>query len=133
MTDNLPYVLIRIRWGGAYILGRLAGENDRIIDLKDALQIQYRMITDKGPELFFTKFCLFTKSFDTGFKKDDISHIFRDPLDNILDLYEDTVVRMKETMAESLEKEDDMTQEDDEDLEALTEMLLKRFNNENIH
>ena len=142
MSNELEVVLLRIKFGGLYVMGKVMNENDRIIDLEDACILVHRPSVQGTPEIFFSKYCPYTKSFDVGFKKDSLSQIFRDPLDGIVDFYFDQLDNMKDSYGENRENKTTVYKKDEQgdrkikfedDLEELTEMIMREYNDDTIH
>jgi len=141
MSNGQEVILIRIKYGGLYVMGKVMNENDRIIDLQDACFLIHRP-GQVGAEIFFSKYCPYTKSFDVAFKKDHISQIFRDPLDGIVDFYHDQLIQIKDSYGENKENRRTVYEKSNrgtskikfqEELEEITEMMMRDYNDDTLH
>jgi hypothetical protein len=153
--SRTEYVVVRLSsapggGAGSYILGKVMGENDRIIDIEDALTINHRVNpVTMMPEIWFSKYCLYNQCFEVGFKKENLSHIFRDPLEAIIIYYERQLKKIKSTYdtnnkeivfddkdGESkilIKKKKNKIDDEYEEIDDITEMILRELNDDTIH
>lgn len=83
-------VVMLLLTNGDEVFGKLKNENDRGVDLDDAMIVTYTSI-DGQPNLIFRKYCTFTNNFDIFFKKEHIVARFTDIREEILKSYEMTL------------------------------------------
>lgn len=77
------------------IIGNLSIVDEYSIELKDAAVIHMSYTDDGMPALYFTKYCVYTESFDIVLSKDHIMHIFYDPLKSVVEYYQEQVESFK--------------------------------------
>ena len=83
-------IVMLLLTNGDEVFGKVKHENDRGIDLDDALIITYTNI-DGTPNLIFRKYCTFTNNYDIFFKREHIVAKFTDIREEILKSYEMTL------------------------------------------
>jgi len=82
------HVVIKLKTGEE-IFGKMMIKNEHSIELDDAMEMRYHISEENGaPVMFFTKYCIFTKSFQVAIPNDCIMHVFKDPVDSLIDFYE---------------------------------------------
>jgi len=98
------------------VMGIPAKETDKGIDLKDVLSLRYEYNSSGYPILFFSKYSLFTLSFDVFFAAQDIMHVFRDPIKSFVEYYQQNVEKLKQVSRDDipLTKENVFDEEDEE-------------------
>lgn len=113
---------------GDEVFGDLLGENDRGVDLDNALVANYTTI-DGGPTIIFRKYCAYSNNFDIFFKREHIVAVFKDLRDEViksyqlsLKLYDGTGVSPFTNEEEILEFDPDFDNEpdfDDDDYDSI--------------
>lgn len=79
---------------GEEVFGELLNENDKGIDLDNALLANYTMV--KGvPTIIFRKYCSYSNNFDIFFKREHIVATFKDLQDEIVKSYSKTMEAYK--------------------------------------
>ena len=64
-------------------------KNENSIELDDAMRMRYHINEEtEAPVMYFTKYCIFTKSFDVTIPNECIMHVFKDPVDSLIEFYE---------------------------------------------
>ena len=120
-----PIVMLLLT-NGEEVFGELLSENDRGIDLDNALVAQYTNI--KGiPTVIFRKYCSYSKNFDIFFKREHIIAVFKDLQDEIIKSYHTTMEAYKSLDVSTLIETDDILNFDpdfgiDNELDSLDEL-----------
>lgn len=83
-------IVMALLTNGEEVFGELLNENDRGIDLDNALLMTYTTI-DGEPNIIFRKYCTYSNNFDVFFKREHIVAVFKDLRDEILKSYEMTM------------------------------------------
>lgn len=81
---------------GDEVFGKLLGENDRGVDLDDALVASYTTI-DGQPTIVLRKYCTYSNNFDIFFKREHIVSVFKDLREEIVKTYNTTLKMYSET------------------------------------
>lgn len=82
------HVVIKLK-NGEEIFGRMAIKNENSIDLDDAMRMRYHISEETdSPVMYFTKYCIFNQSFNVTIPNDCIMHIFKDPVESLIEFYE---------------------------------------------
>jgi len=82
------HVVIKLK-NGEEIFGRMMIKNENSIDLDDAMRMRYHISEETDtPIMFFTKYCIFNQSFSVTIPNDCIMHIFKDPVESLIEFYE---------------------------------------------
>jgi len=82
------HVVVKLK-NGEELFGKMLIKNENSIDLDDAMRMRYHISEENGaPVMYFTKYCIFTKSFEVSIPNECIMHIFKDPVDSLIDFYE---------------------------------------------
>jgi hypothetical protein len=76
------HVMIRLK-EGTDVIGILLFEGESMIDIGDACIVRYMIGLDGIPSIALLKYCSLTSGFNVNFKRDDVLHVFYDPLDTI--------------------------------------------------
>lgn len=113
---------------GDEVIGEVVGENDKGIDLNDALMVKYRLDEKGYPTLYFTKYCLLDREFQVFFKRDTILNIFRYPTQDVCNYYQSSLNKIKKAMSvdyeyEPSKKESTIDEYDEDTLLAMFERL----------
>lgn len=89
------HVVVKLKTGEE-VFGKMTIKNENSIELDDAMTMRYHISDDHGaPVMFFTKYCIFTKSFEVTIPNDIILHVFKDPVDSLIDFYEKELFECK--------------------------------------
>lgn len=107
----MKYSILKLRTN-EYVIGEIIKESEKGIDMKDVLSINYRYDEQGYPVLYFAKYSLFTNSYDVFFSRQDIMHVFRDPVLSIVKYYEMNVERIQSVNRDEIPI--DMPDEDDD-------------------
>jgi hypothetical protein len=83
-------IVMALLTNGEEVFGELLNENDRGIDLDNALLMTYTTINGE-PNIIFRKYCTYSNNFDIFFKREHIVAVFKDLRDEILKSYEMTM------------------------------------------
>lgn len=75
---------------GDEVFGKLKNENERGIDLDDAMLITFTTLNGE-PNLIFRKYCTYTNNFDIFFKREHIVAKFTDIREELIKSYEMTI------------------------------------------
>ena len=123
MSEIAALVLV----SGEEVVGRIAGETDRGIDLADAMVMFYAQPQSEntnGIRIVFRKYSMLTNDYQVFFKKEHVLNIFRDLRPDVLEAYEYTLdLTKQEDTFENLMAEPEM--DDDEFKEELDRFLSK--------
>ena len=80
------HVVVKLK-NGEEVFGKMHINNEKSIELDDAMQMRYHISDEtSSPVMYFTKYCIFTESFDITIPKDCIMHVFKDPVSSLIDL-----------------------------------------------
>lgn len=79
-------IVMLLLTNGEEVFGELLGENDRGIDLDNALAVNYTTI-DGNPTIIFRKYCTYSNNFDIFFKREHIIAVFKDLREEIIKSY----------------------------------------------
>jgi len=71
---------------GDEVFGEITNENERGVDMDNALVAQYATISET-PTIIFRKFCTFTNNFDVFFKREHIIATFKDIREDVIKSY----------------------------------------------
>ena len=71
---------------GDEVFGEITNENERGVDMDNALVAQYATIGET-PTIVFRKFCTFTNNFDVFFKREHIIATFKDIREDVIKSY----------------------------------------------
>lgn len=89
------HVVVKLK-NGEEICGKMMIKNENSIELDDAMRMRYHISDEtQSPVMYFTKYCIFTQSFDVTIPKDCIMHIFKDPVESLIDFYEKELIDCK--------------------------------------
>jgi len=102
------YVMIRLKDGND-VIGTLLCESETIIDIGDACIVRYMIDLDGRPTIALLKYCALTAGFDVYFNKDEVLHVFYDPLDTVITYYQKTITRIKSNYVEDVAKANDIS------------------------
>lgn len=75
---------------GDEVFGEIKNENERGVDIDNALVAHYTTISGT-PTIIFRKFCTFTNNFDVFFKREHIVATFKDIREDVLKSYKLTM------------------------------------------
>ena len=99
------HVVVKLK-SGEEIFGKMMINNENSIDLDDAMRMRYHISEENGaPVMYFTKYCIFTKSFEVSIPNDCIMHVFKDPVDSLIDFYEKELLDCKMSYNNDIEEE----------------------------
>jgi hypothetical protein len=99
------HVVVKLK-SGEELFGKMLIKNENSIDLDDAMRMRYHISEENGaPVMYFTKYCIFTKSFEVSIPNDCIMHIFKDPVDSLIDFYEKELFDCKMSYNNDIEEE----------------------------
>ena len=99
------HVVVKLK-SGEEIFGKMMINNENSIDLDDAMRMRYHISEENGaPVMYFTKYCIFTKSFEVSIPNDCIMHVFKDPVDSLIDFYEKELFDCKMSYNNDIEEE----------------------------
>lgn len=107
------------------VMGTPVKETDRGIDLKDTLSLRYSYNNSGYPVLYFSKYSLFTRSFDVFFSMQDVMHVFRDPVKGIVEYYEQNVQKLHEIARDDIALTKEDLFDEDNDMDYLEALLAK--------
>lgn len=117
------HVVVKLK-NGEEVFGKMMIKNENSIDLDDAMRMRYHISDESNaPVMYFTKYCIFTQSFDVTIPNDCIMHIFKDPVDSLVSFYEDELADCKQSYAKKQNKPRQKHYERDETLIAMMERL----------
>jgi len=117
------HVVVKLK-NGEEVFGKMMIKNENSIELDDAMQMRYHISDDtNAPVMYFTKYCIFTKSFDVTIPNDCIMHIFKDPVDSLVAFYEDELYDCKKSYANKKARPQSKEYDRDETLIAMMERL----------
>jgi len=89
------HVVIKLKTGEE-IFGKMMIKNENNIELDDAMLMRYHISEETdAPVMYFTKYCIFTQSFDVTIPNDCIMHVFKDPVESLIDFYEKELIECK--------------------------------------
>ena len=129
MSEIAALVLV----SGEEVVGRIAGETDRGIDLADAMVMFYAQPQSEnanGIRIVFRKYSMLTNDYQVFFKKEHVLNIFRDLRPDVLEAYEYTLnLTKQEDTFENLMTEPDM--DDDDEFKEELERFLSKFKKDN--
>ena len=115
------HVVVKLK-SGEEVLGKMNIKNENSIELDDAMRIRYHLDEENGaPVMYFTKYSIFTKSFDVTIPNDCIMHIFKDPVENLVEFYETELLDCKKSYQDKPKPKRRYNK--DESLVAFMEML----------
>ena len=115
------HVVVKLK-NGEEVFGKMMIKNENSIELDDAMRIRYHISDETdSPIMYFTKYSIFTQSFDVTIPNDCIMHIFKDPVDNLVQFYETELIDCKRSYSEKPKPK--KLYNKDESLIALMEML----------
>jgi len=83
-------IVMALLTNGEEVFGELLNENDRGIDLDNALLMTYATINNE-PNIIFRKYCTYSNNFDIFFKREHIVAVFKDLREEILKSYQMTM------------------------------------------
>ena len=83
-------IVMALLTNGEEVFGELLNENDRGIDLDNALLMTYATINNE-PNIIFRKYCTYSNNFDVFFKREHIVAVFKDLREEILKSYQMTM------------------------------------------
>jgi len=83
-------IVMALLTNGEEVFGELLNENDRGIDLDNALLMTYTTINNE-PNIIFRKYCTYSNNFDVFFKREHIVAVFKDLREEILKSYQMTM------------------------------------------
>lgn len=111
----MKYSIVKLRTN-EFVMGEIANETEKGIDMKDALTINYKFDEQGYPVLYFSKYSLFTRSYDIFLSRQDVMNIFRDPITSIVEYYELNIKRVKEINRDEIPMSNPNDDDDDYDL-----------------
>ena len=83
-------IVMALLTNGEEVFGELLNENDRGIDLDNALLMTYATINNE-PNIIFRKYCTYSNNFNVFFKREHIVAVFKDLREEILKSYQMTM------------------------------------------
>ena len=83
-------IVMALLTNGEEVFGELLNENDRGIDLDNALLMTYTTINNE-PNIIFRKYCTYSNNFDVFFKREHIVAVFKNLREEILKSYQMTM------------------------------------------
>lgn len=107
------------------VMGVSIHETAKGIDLKDCLSLRYDYNNSGYPVLYFSKYSLFTRSFDVFFSMQDVMHVFRDPVKGIVEYYEQNVQKLHEIARDDITLTKESLFDEDDDMNYLEALLAK--------
>jgi len=117
------HVVVKLK-NGEEIFGKMMINNENSIELDDAMRLRYHISDESNsPVMYFTKYCIFTRSFDVTIPNECIMHIFKDPVDSLIAFYEDELNDCKKTYARKEQRPQSKEYSRDETLIAMMERL----------
>ena len=135
MDNVVALVLV----SGEEVVGRVAGETDRGIDLADAMCMFYAAPESaersNGVHIIFRKYTLLTNEYDVFFKKEHVLNIFTDLRPDVVEAYEYTLNATKESDQFENLMSDKITDDDEarEELDRFLSKFKKNNGNGTIH
>lgn len=127
------HVVVKLKTGEE-ILGKMMINNENSIDLDDAMQMRYHVSDENGaPVMFFTKYCMFTKGFYITIPNDCIMHIFKDPVESLVEFYEKELFECKLNYNDDEPEKKPRTVRSGKRNEALIAMLEKLKGDHEVH
>lgn len=102
------HVMIRLK-EGTDVIGILLFEGESMIDIGDACIVRYMIGLDGIPSIALLKYCSLTSGFNVNFKRDDVLHVFYDPLDTVITHYKKTITRIKNNYVGDVAKANDIS------------------------
>lgn len=120
-------VLVQLK-NDQYVMGNLAITNENSIEIDNAMLLHYMWRDETVPSVFFTKYCLFNKSTCVELPNEEIRHIFKDPLNDIVSYYKESVSNILKYKPNTNKKHERKNRE------LLTAMMEKTMlNDEEVH
>lgn len=119
---------------GDEVFGEILNENERGVDVGNALVAQYTM-ANNVPTILFRKFCTYSNNFDVFFKREHIVATFKDIREDVIksyqltmELYNTESVSPFSNTDELIGFEPDFDTDDDYDLDSLNDDDLYYLN-----
>jgi len=119
---------------GDEVFGEILNENERGVDMGNALVAQYTMANDV-PTILFRKFCTYSNNFDVFFKREHIVATFKDIREDVIksyqltmELYNTESISPFSNTDELIGFEPDFDTDDDCDLDSLNDDDLYYLN-----
>lgn len=104
-------IVMLLLTNGEEVFGELLGENDRGIDLDNALVANYTTV-DGSPTIIFRKYCTYSNNFDIFFKREHIIAVFRYLREEVIKSYMMSMKLYDETEVEAFTNSDEILEFD---------------------
>jgi len=101
----MEYIIVKTK-DNQDIMGIKLNENDRVIEIEDALIINHYYDARGYPIVYLSKYCLYNISFNISIAKSNIMQIFYDPLNSVIDHYESSIKRVKKNYNKIMSEEE---------------------------
>lgn len=132
MTENKVIILHLV--DGCEVVGRFLSENDRGIDIADAMLIRYGLNNLGNHAFYFNKYCPYDASSDAYFKKDVIVSIHREIFPFVVDHYFKAVDKMNNLNYNTIMGDVLDQDEEEEKAEELVEQFFQNLKpNKKLH
>jgi hypothetical protein len=127
------HVVVKLK-SGEEVFGKMMIKNENSIELDDAMLMRYHISEETdAPVMYFTKYCIFTQSFDVTIPNDCIMHIFKDPVESLIDFYEKELIECKMSYKQNPEPEPPRRSKGPRKNETLIAMMEKLKGDHEVH
>ena len=122
---------------GDEVFGEIKNENERGVDMDNALVAQYATIGET-PTIVFRKFCTFANNFDVFFKREHIIATFKDIREDVLKSYYLTLELYNDGTISSFSDADELldfdSNFDDTDIDSDEDSMVEySYNKKTVH
>ena len=115
-------VLVQLK-NEQYVIGKMNIVEENSIEIEDAMIINYAYHLDSPPTVYLTKYCIFTESTTVTMPNDEIRHVFKDPVPDIIGFYRQAIKDKKNRPLETERKRARKSKVADEDFLAYAERM----------
>ena len=127
------HVVVKLKTGEE-VCGKMMIKNENSIELDDAMTMRYHISEDsQSPVMYFTKYCIFTQSFDVRIPNECIMHIFKDPVETMINFYEQELSECKLSYKQNPEPEPPRRRNGSKKNETLIAMMEKLKGDHEVH
>jgi|14BtaG_2_1085337.scaffolds.fasta_scaffold04385_5 hypothetical protein len=127
------HVVVKLKTGEE-VFGKMMIKNENSIEIDDAMRMRYHISDETdAPVMYFTKYCIFTQSFDVTIPNECIMHIFKDPVETLIDFYEKELNECKMSYKQNPEPEPPRRRKGPRKNETLIAMMEKLKGDHEVH
>lgn len=127
------HVVVKLKTGEE-VCGKMMIKNENSVELDDAMTMRYHINEETdSPVMYFTKYCIFTQSFDVTIPNECIMHIFKDPVESLIDFYEKELIECKMSYKQNPEPEPPRRRKGPKKNETLIAMMEKLKGDHEVH